>query len=215
MRNDETDPNTAADNRETSFLARWSRRKHAANREHAPQVPDAEDAATEDTANAAAPADEPVPSANDSATGEEAEADTAAAASAEDLPPPEQLPPESDFTAYLSKRVSREVRRAALRKLFSSPKFNVRDGLDDYDEDYTQFQSLGQTVTAHMRHHAERLRERAEAEQETAPDEAAEAPEPRAQDSGEPAPADDDTAATADPSTTADHSRVPDDNDTA
>lgn len=215
MPNDETDSDTAAGNRETSFLARWSRRKQAANRQHAAEVPDAEDAATEDTADAAATADEPVPTASDSEAGEEAEAGTVAAASEEDLPPPEQLPPDSDFTAYLSKRVSREVRRAALRKLFSSPKFNVRDGLDDYDEDYTQFQSLGQTVTAHMRHHAERLRERAEAEQETAPDEAAEAPEPRAQESGESAAADDDTPPTANPSTTADHSRVPDDNDTA
>jgi hypothetical protein len=44
-----------------------------------------------------------------------------------------------------------------LRKLFSSPKFNVFDGLDTYRDDFTSFPPLGDIVTADMRHHLERL----------------------------------------------------------
>jgi len=43
----------------------------------------------------------------------------------------------------------------ALRKLFHLPAFNVRDGLDDYDEDFRTFQALGNIVTAHERHQQE------------------------------------------------------------
>jgi hypothetical protein len=39
-----------------------------------------------------------------------------------------------------------------LRKLFHSPKFNVRDGLDDYDLDFTNPEPLGDIITAEMRH---------------------------------------------------------------
>jgi hypothetical protein len=45
--------------------------------------------------------------------------------------------------------------------LFSSPKFNVFDGLDTYRDDFRNFAPLGDLVTADMRHHAERLAEAA------------------------------------------------------
>ena len=44
----------------------------------------------------------------------------------------------------------------ALRKLFHLPQFNFRDGLDDYAEDYTNFEPLGDIITADMRHRMER-----------------------------------------------------------
>ena len=53
----------------------------------------------------------------------------------------------------------------ALRKLFAAGGFNVRDGLDDYDEDYTRFQSLGNAVTADMKYHAERRMRRRDEEE--------------------------------------------------
>lgn len=140
-----------------SFLARWSRRKHEAER--GPPVEDTEPAETPiDTETQASGTDA------DPADGETAAAvpDTEPAAADADLPHPDTLDRNSDFSVYLSKRVSSAFRRAAMRRLFSSPEFNIRDGLDDYDEDYTQFQSLGSTVTAHMRHHTERLRQRDE-----------------------------------------------------
>jgi hypothetical protein len=72
------------------------------------------------------------------------------------LPDLESLGPDSDYSAFLAADVDVSLRRAALRKLFRSPKFNVLDGLDDYCEDFTQFAPLAGIVTADMRHHAER-----------------------------------------------------------
>ncbi len=169
--------------REDSFLARWSRRKHEAER----------GTPIEETESTAAPVDTE-PQATDTETGTVDDAATAAAPDAEpadagtaepDLPHPDTLDRNSDFSAYLTKRVSSTFRRAAMRRLFSSPEFNVRDGLDDYDDDYTQFQSLGNTVTAHMRHHAERLRQREQDKAERA-ERDAEAERERADDRGEP-----------------------------
>lgn len=73
----------------------------------------------------------------------------------EDMPPLSSLTPDSDYSGFLSPGVSDELRRLALRKLFHSPAFNVVDGLDDYDGDYTSFAKLGDVVTAEMRHRVE------------------------------------------------------------
>ena len=72
-----------------------------------------------------------------------------------DMPPLESLTEDSDYIGFLSPRVSEELRRLALRKLFHGAEFNLRDGLDDYDEDYTSFAKLGNIVTAEMRRRLE------------------------------------------------------------
>ena len=69
----------------------------------------------------------------------------------EDMPPIETLNEHSDYSGFFSSKVSEELRRLALRKLFHSPVFNVTDGLDDYAEDYTKFAKLGNIVTHDMR----------------------------------------------------------------
>ncbi|MCX7894085.1 MAG: DUF3306 domain-containing protein, partial [Burkholderiales bacterium] len=63
--------------------------------------------------------------------------------------PPEPLPPleslkglESDYKAFMQPGVAEDVKRAAIKKLFADPKFNVMDGLDVYIDDYTQFEPL-------------------------------------------------------------------------
>ena len=53
------------------------------------------------------------------------------------LPPVEQLKPDSDFRAFMDPRVDGETRRAALKKLFADPHFNVPDPFEAYSEDYT------------------------------------------------------------------------------
>lgn len=73
-----------------------------------------------------------------------------------DMPPIESLTEDSDYSCFLSPKVSEALRKQALRKLFHSPGFNIRDGLDDYDGEYTQFATLGDIVTADMRHQMER-----------------------------------------------------------
>ena len=79
----------------------------------------------------------------------------------EDMPPLESLDENSDYSGFLSSGVSEGLRRRALRKLFSSAVFNVPDGLDDYDDDFTSFAALGDIVTSDMKHQAEMEAERA------------------------------------------------------
>ena len=113
------------------FISRWSRRKQRAGR-----PPEA--AAPEPAEPTAAP--EPVRALGD-----------------EDMPPLESIEQSRDVSPFLSEGVSEGLRRRALRRLFSLPGFNVRDGLDDYDEDYRSFAALGDIVTSDMKFDRERL----------------------------------------------------------
>jgi hypothetical protein len=115
------------------FLARWSRRKSESDAAPEPESPERSDIDI-----AAAPGEATAPALTD-----------------EDMPPVESLRADSDFTGFMSPGVSEQLRRAALRKLFSMSEFNVTDGLNDYDEDYTEFTTLGDVLTHEMR----RLRE--------------------------------------------------------
>ena len=72
-----------------------------------------------------------------------------------DMEPIESLTDDSDFSKFMSPGVSDELRNLALRKMFQAPFFNIRDGLDEYDEDYTTFEKLGDIVTCDMRHQME------------------------------------------------------------
>jgi len=72
-----------------------------------------------------------------------------------DMPPVESLTADSDYSGFMSPRVSESLRRLALRKLFHSAEFNICDGLDDYDGDYTSFAKLGGIITADMKHQME------------------------------------------------------------
>ncbi|RPF52417.1 DUF3306 domain-containing protein [Vibrio crassostreae] len=51
----------------------------------------------------------------------------------------------------LVSEASESVKKAALRKLFLSEEFNIRDGLDDYDEDYSNLKSLSEGVAETLR----------------------------------------------------------------
>lgn len=68
------------------------------------------------------------------------------------LPPIESLSFDSDFSAFLQPKVEETVRRAALRKLFSDPRFNVMDGLDVYIDDYSISQPVPPDVLARLAH---------------------------------------------------------------
>jgi hypothetical protein len=54
-----------------------------------------------------------------------------------ELPPIASLSFDSDFSAFLQPKVADALKRQALRKLFSDPRFNVMDGLDTYIDDYS------------------------------------------------------------------------------
>ena len=72
-----------------------------------------------------------------------------------DMPALETLHDDSDYSGFLSPKVSDKLREIALRKLFHSKAFNIVDGLDDYDDDFNTALPLGDIVTADMRHQAE------------------------------------------------------------
>jgi hypothetical protein len=136
-----------------SVLSRWSRRKLEADH-LAPVVEKSAPMDTEVDLNAAAQA--------------AAEAEAKPVLTDADMPDIESLDEDSDFSGFMSTGVSDELRNLALRKLFKAPVFNIRDGLDEYDEDYTHFEKLGDIVTCDMKHQIEmqekRLREAQEAE---------------------------------------------------
>ncbi len=85
----------------------------------------------------------------------------------EDMPTIESLDENSDFSMFMSPGVSDKLRNLALRKMFHAPAFNICDGLDEYDEDYTYFEKLGDILTCDMKHQIEmqekKKREEAEA----------------------------------------------------
>ena len=121
--------------KEEGFLTRWSRRKART-----------EPSESEPT--------EPLPSDTDSQTTQEP------IKRDEDMPPLETIDEDSDVSEFFSPGVSETLRKAALRKLFHSPAFNIVDGLDDYDDDFTTFKALGDIITADMRHQMELEEER-------------------------------------------------------
>jgi hypothetical protein len=105
------------------FIKRWSARKRdAALRTEAPSQPAA-----------------PVTPAPDAERGPNRLTDR-------DMPPLESLNEESDYSGFLSAGVSEALQRRALRRLFGATKFNLRDGLDDYDTDYNRLLTLRRVI---------------------------------------------------------------------
>jgi hypothetical protein len=72
-------------------------------------------------------------------------------APAPQLPPIDELTPDSDYRAFFHPKVGEDVRRAALKKLFSDPRFNVMDGLDVYIDDYSKTEPIPPEMLAGLR----------------------------------------------------------------
>jgi hypothetical protein len=89
-----------------------------------------------------------------------------------ELPPLDSLTFESDFTNFMHAKVEESVKRAALKKLFADPRFNVMDGLDTYIADYTQSDTIPADMFERMARKREKLfnaaAEKAKAEAEEA-----------------------------------------------
>jgi hypothetical protein len=67
------------------------------------------------------------------------------------LPAPGTLTFDSDYRQFLDPRVGEEVRRSALKKLFSDPRFNVMDGLDVYIDDYSKTEPIPAAMLAGLK----------------------------------------------------------------
>ena len=106
------------------FLGRWARRKADAREGKPLAEPPARPLQDARPPEVVAPLqvagfDEPVP--------------TVPALTLEDA---QALTSDSNFSPFMARQVSPEVRNAAMKKLFSDPHFNVMDGLDIYIDDY-------------------------------------------------------------------------------
>ncbi len=133
------------------FASRWSRRKQEV----------ANETVVEDT-----------PDVSEPVVGEEALAeqrlDKLNALTDEDMPDIETLNEDSDFSGFMSTGVSEALRKMALQKLFHGKAYNIRDGLDEYDGDYTSFEKLDPSViTCDMKHILEVEAEKLLAEEKT------------------------------------------------
>ena len=139
------------DNKE-SALSRWSRRKLKADQ----LAPAVEESVQLDTEVGLTTVDQAA-----------ADAETKPVLTDADMPDIESLDEDSDFSGFMSAGVSDKLRNLALRKLFKAPVFNIRDGLDEYDEDYTYFEKLGDIVTCDMKHQIEMQEMKRREEQES------------------------------------------------
>ena len=121
-----------------TFLSRWSRRK-AAERRGEPEPEAAPPADGAPVVAPEAPLAEPAP----------------------EVPPPltledaAKLTPSDDFAPFVAHGVDEIVKRAALKKLFTDPHFNVMDGLDTYIDDYSKPDPIPPEMLRELRHTAE------------------------------------------------------------
>lgn len=148
------------------FFSRWAQRKQ--------QVQE-EEVALQQAAQEAAEAEQQAPTAELNQTAEElqqlqspddqlpavdqVEIDTSNHAvtdgenllSDEDMQDVNSIDGNTNVSAFFSEGVSEKLRKQALKAMFLKPEFNVRDGMDDYDLDYTDVKELSSDVAAGLR----------------------------------------------------------------
>ena len=91
------------------------------------------------------------------------------------LPSVEKLTRDSDFTGFMQPKVEDALRRAALKKLFNDPHFNIPDPFEPYSGDWTgevlppeMLATLNQAKTLLFdKQHEEPKREQAKAEEKS------------------------------------------------
>ena len=121
----------------SGFLTRWARRKDAA-RAGAAVAPEPVVPATPPApASVAPPAVGPVAVDGASVDARPAEG-VAAVEPAPTMADVALLGRASDYSRFVASGVDEGVKRAAMKKLFADPHFNVMDGLDTYIDDYGQ-----------------------------------------------------------------------------
>ncbi|MBR9754659.1 MULTISPECIES: DUF3306 domain-containing protein [Cobetia] len=68
-----------------------------------------------------------------------------------ELPDPDTLTPDADISAFMQNGVDPALRQRALRRIFMGGEHSVRDGLDDYDQDFSQMRPLAEGVADTLR----------------------------------------------------------------
>ncbi len=131
-----------------NFIHRWSKRKLETEADSAVESPFVEE-------NKQTPKTVPTVKVDSVPSSESDESELASAAitetDSEILLENEQESEELSVAQLLVSEADKSVKKAALRKLFMSPEFNVVDGLNDYDHDYASVKSLSSEVAATLR----------------------------------------------------------------
>lgn len=141
----------------TNFFSRWSQRKLDESTDEALEVEQTLEApeltSSDSSSSEISPAD--LSSEMKAAAPQSLESDALEtneevhAADVQDLAP--EATEDLSVAQLLVSEASESVKKAALRKLFLSEEFNVRDGLDDYDDDYSNLKSLSEGVAETLR----------------------------------------------------------------
>lgn len=132
------------------FLSRWAKRKEQARA-----------GTLQEDAPAAAPDEEQVAALGNPGEGAAEEAADHPAADI-DI---DALDADSDFKVFMHEKVPQAIRRRALRKLwFGDPIFSELDGLNDYDEDFTDAATVVEGLKATYDEAVKRMKEREAAE---------------------------------------------------
>ena len=114
------------------FLGRWSQRKQDIRAGKPLLEPEKSEITIKPTA---ADAKAAAPAANQTSATTAIEDNDVPLPTMQDV---HQLTAESDFSPFVAKNVSSEVRNSAMKKLFTDPHYNVMDRLDIYIDDYSQ-----------------------------------------------------------------------------
>lgn len=64
----------------------------------------------------------------------------------------DKLSPQDDLSVFMKRGVDENVKRSALKKLFSDPHFNIMDGLDIYIDDYSKPDPIPPEMMAMLEH---------------------------------------------------------------
>lgn len=137
----------ANEDTEHGLLKRWSKRKLRSGRAAEDGEPARED---EPDSIADAGGTAPPPEHREADAGPDEPVKTDA-----DMPDLDTIDEATNMSDFFSPGVSEQLRNQALRRLFRMSKFNVVDGLDDYNENFRNFAPLGDMVTSDMRHRLE------------------------------------------------------------
>ncbi|MEZ9157454.1 DUF3306 domain-containing protein [Vibrio lentus] len=140
----------------TNFFSRWSQRKLDGSTDEPLEVEqtlETTELTSSDSSSEVSPAD--LSSEMEAAAPQSLESE--ASETNEEVHASDVQDPASEATEDLSvaqllvSEASESVKKAALRKLFLSEEFNVRDGLDDYDDDYSNLKTLSEGVAETLR----------------------------------------------------------------
>ena len=131
------------------FLSRWSRLKRA-QAESAGGSSAGETKPVERTPDGSAVASAPIAAHATSAADASTITGRADVSATQALPAIDSLTMDSDYAQFFQPKVPESLRRAAVKKLFADPHFNIMDGLDTYIADYTKSDPIPPDMLAKM-----------------------------------------------------------------